>query len=217
MRVATYNVRHCEGLDGRVDVERVAAVVRALEAEIVALQELDSGMERTGGVDQPAELARLTGLSVAFHPTRRIGGGLFGIAVASRVPLTTRFEFLPRPPGREPRGLIVAEHPRVTVLATHLSTHAAARPAQLARVAEVARGVAGPVVLLGDLNEGPGGLGSLEAAGLRAPPRTLRTLHRTLRHIDHVLAGGGAEVVALLTVDSDASDHRPVVAEVEVP
>ena len=83
MRVATYNIRHAEGMDGRVDLARIAHVIGILKADVIALQELDRGWERSGGVDQVVELERLTGLSMSFYPTVvRDDGAEYGIAVA---------------------------------------------------------------------------------------------------------------------------------------
>ena len=53
LRVLSYNIHHGEGLDGRIDLERIASVIRASEADLVALQEVDQSTERSGGVDQP--------------------------------------------------------------------------------------------------------------------------------------------------------------------
>ena len=65
LRVATYNIRHGRGLDGRIDLERVAAAIEALGADVVLLQEVDQGTRRAAGVDQARELGRLTGRSRA--------------------------------------------------------------------------------------------------------------------------------------------------------
>src|SRR5687768_15481548 len=66
LRVLTYNIHHGEGVDGRLDLERIARVITAEEPDLVALQEVDVKTRRTGGVDQAAELARLTGMHFAF-------------------------------------------------------------------------------------------------------------------------------------------------------
>ena len=62
MRILTYNIHHGEGLDGRIDLPRIAAVIAAQRPDLVALQEVDRNARRSGGVDQAAELGRLTGL-----------------------------------------------------------------------------------------------------------------------------------------------------------
>jgi endonuclease/exonuclease/phosphatase family metal-dependent hydrolase len=64
-RILTYNVHGCIGTDRRLDVGRIVEVIAAFEPDIVALQELDVGRARSGGVDQAHEIAR--GLDMACH------------------------------------------------------------------------------------------------------------------------------------------------------
>ncbi len=221
LRVATYNVHHCRGRDGRVDVGRVAATIVACGAEVVALQELDRGMRRSARTDQPALLAELTGMHVAFHVTLRRGGGEFGIALATAEPIEHRGTFLPGVGEREPRGVIVARHRGVSYAATHLAARAAGRPAQLEALAALAARLPSPAVILGDLNERRRGLGALLAAGFVPGPRRVTfparfPLRPFGRHIDHVLAGPRVRIARARSVRSDASDHRPYVAELVV-
>jgi endonuclease/exonuclease/phosphatase family metal-dependent hydrolase len=63
IRVMTYNIHHAEGLDGKIDLQRIADLIKQERADIVALQEVDRGMERTAKRDLPAEFAKLTGMS----------------------------------------------------------------------------------------------------------------------------------------------------------
>jgi endonuclease/exonuclease/phosphatase family metal-dependent hydrolase len=216
MRVATFNLRHCEGLDGVVDVERAAAVIVETGAELIALQELDRGLPRSGRVDQPQALAEATGLHVAFFPTLARKLGDYGIALASRDELDAAFEPLPRVGDEEPRGLIRAQWRGLTVLATHLSRDAEARRIQMRALAGAAAADTS-VLVLGDLNAPLGDLGPLEEAGLRpcGPAPTLPA-RRPRRQIDHVLVGPGLAIRDFRTIVTDASDHRPLVAEVVV-
>ena len=66
IRILAYNIHHGAGMDGILDLRRVAALIRELDPDLVALQEIDSATTRTGGVDQAAELGRLTGLTPIF-------------------------------------------------------------------------------------------------------------------------------------------------------
>ncbi|HEV3485926.1 MAG TPA: hypothetical protein VG106_11000, partial [Vicinamibacterales bacterium] len=84
LRLATFNVHHCRGLDGVVDVARTAATINEIGADLVALQELDRNVRRSDRVDQPNELARLTDMRISFFPTAAVGSGDFGIAIAAR-------------------------------------------------------------------------------------------------------------------------------------
>ncbi len=214
LRVATYNVRHCEGLDGVVDPVRTASTIRATGATIVALQELDRYLKRTGSVDQPAVLSELTGLKVTFCPSLLRGQGAYGIALAAASAFESRFEPLHVLADEEPRGAIVGRVQGVSVIATHLSRRSATRATQLEQLAGIARDLEGPVLLLGDLNETSRRLRPLSVAGLVSDGRKHATLIGHRRQIDHILGGKGAVVKRTWTLESRASDHRALVADV---
>ncbi|MBN1443777.1 MAG: endonuclease/exonuclease/phosphatase family protein, partial [Planctomycetes bacterium] len=86
-RVVSYNIRHGRGMDGEVDLERTAAVLRRLEPDIVGLQEVDDRVERSGRVNQPEELGRLLDMHPAFGSFFAHQGGQYGMAVLSRHPI----------------------------------------------------------------------------------------------------------------------------------
>jgi len=86
-RVMTYNIHHGEGLDGKVDLERIAQLIKHEGADIVALQEVDKGTARTARRDFPAELAQLTGFTCVFSNNFHFQGGEYGNAVLSRFPV----------------------------------------------------------------------------------------------------------------------------------
>ncbi len=87
LRVMSYNIHYGQGNDGRYDLERLAAVIAKAKPDLVALQEVDVGVKRSGRVHQARRLAELTGLAVRFGPTQHFQGGLFGNAVLSRLPI----------------------------------------------------------------------------------------------------------------------------------
>jgi endonuclease/exonuclease/phosphatase family metal-dependent hydrolase len=216
-RVATFNVHHCEGLDGRVDIARIAGVMAETGAELIAIQELDRHLPRSGSVDQPVELAAVSGMNVVFHPTLTRRRGDYGIAIATREALDVSFEPLPRIGDEEPRGLLRTVWRGVTIIATHLSRDAAAKAAQIEALADAIPGLPAPALLLGDLNAEARLLGPLEAAGLeRCDGAPTMPAKRPRRQIDHVLGGPGVTVHRCWTIRTEASDHRPLVAEIEI-
>jgi endonuclease/exonuclease/phosphatase family metal-dependent hydrolase len=136
LRVLVYNIHAGKDAAGADNLERVAAMIRETRADVVLLQEVDRGTERSDRTDQPAVLARLTGYHAAFGKTLDYQGGEYGIAVLSRWPITrdTLVRLPVRPPQQraggsyEPRGLLHATVAgpagAIHVLNTHLDPSA---------------------------------------------------------------------------------------------
>ena len=78
LRVLCYNVHWALGTDGKYDVARLAKVINDSKPDLVALQEVDVGVRRSGQLHEVRELAKLTGLAARFGPTQHYQGGLFG-------------------------------------------------------------------------------------------------------------------------------------------
>lgn len=103
IRVLAYNIKHGRGNDGKIDLERAAQVIRRLNPDIVALQEIDVNVARSGKIDEPAELSRLTGLPHhAFGSFFDYQGGQYGMAILSRNVLRRQLNHR-LPDGAEPR------------------------------------------------------------------------------------------------------------------
>jgi endonuclease/exonuclease/phosphatase family metal-dependent hydrolase len=213
VRVATFNIRRGLGIDGVIDLDRTAEAIRATGAEVVALQEVDRNLPRSGRVDQPSELGYLAELPVEFRATLRRARGEYGIALLGARLEAIEWVRLPRLGREEPRGLLVALREGLWICSTHLSTSPEARALQLRTIAEVVSGLEGPAVLTGDLNAGGRELGSLGRAGLvPGPPlRTFRGL--AARQIDHILTAPAVTLERAWTVPTNASDHLPLVAD----
>ena len=90
LRVATYNVHGCVGTDGQRSESRVAEVIASMSADIVGLQELDLGRERSGHADQAALIAAQLGWKYHFHPAMRRGDEQYGNAIVSRFPIVLK-------------------------------------------------------------------------------------------------------------------------------
>lgn len=163
LRVITYNIHHGEGTDGKVDLERIARILSAESPDLVALNEVDKGTRRTHGIDMPAELARLTGMTAVFEKNIDHDGGEYGNAVLSRLPIVRRQNHkLPSHYAGEQRGVLEVEvgeaGDSLLFLATHFDYRAAEeeRLASVEKVAEVLKNRdAQPAILAGDLNATP--------------------------------------------------------------
>lgn len=153
LRVLTYNVHHGEGTDGKLDLPRIAEVIKTAKPDIVALQEVDRNTTRTGKVDQAAELAKLTGLSAEFGKAIDLQGGAYGLAVLSRFPLKgAKVHALPGKEKQEARIVlqVTAEpggsFPAVTFLNTHLQhDDGPTREKQVAKIDELFGTAAGAI------------------------------------------------------------------------
>ena len=87
LRVATYNVHGCVGMDGQRSEDRIAEVIASMSADIVGLQELDLGRARSSHADQAALIATRLGWKYHFHPAMRSGEEQYGNAIVSRFPI----------------------------------------------------------------------------------------------------------------------------------
>jgi endonuclease/exonuclease/phosphatase family metal-dependent hydrolase/pimeloyl-ACP methyl ester carboxylesterase len=227
LRVMTWNVHHCRGVDDKLDIERIARVIADVAPDLVALQEVDQNTARTGNVDQPAELARLTGMEVVFGPNIELQGGKYGNAVLSRLPITqSRNHQLPNIDQGEQRGVleVVIELPdrrQLTLLATHFDHRRDARErvesAQFVNQLLEQRETEG-CLLAGDLNAGPNDapLQLLWSEWTNTSSTVLPTIPvaEPQRQIDFVLVRPGDRirpVTAEVLDEATASDHRAVV------
>jgi endonuclease/exonuclease/phosphatase family metal-dependent hydrolase len=233
--VVSYNIHAGKDAEQHPNLERVAAVLDSLDADIVLLQEVDRGTERSGKVDQVAELERLTGMHGAFAKSLDFQGGDYGIAALSRWPIeSTETVPLPtNPPADrgvkmyEPR---VAIHVVVSALAGPLhvvGTHLGAENVstfrdQEARVlldhlrTHVPAGA--PLVVGGDFNSTPesevhtGFAGAYQDSWQECGTGDGFTFpaDSAVRRIDYLYVRG-LQCTAARVADTQASDHRPLV------
>ncbi|HEX8232332.1 MAG TPA: endonuclease/exonuclease/phosphatase family protein [Caulobacteraceae bacterium] len=238
----TYNVHRCVGVDGRLDVSRVAQVIAAAKPDVVALQELDVGRARTGGVDQAHAIAAEVGMHVHFHAALKVAEEQYGDAILTTAPLTFRKAgALPTSPsvrGLEPRGALWVsaeiEGAQVQIVNTHLGLVPHEQRAQAeALVTSDWMGhpdCTDPALLVGDFNATSQHAAYRTLAGrladaqleVRKRGRTLRTFpsRMPMLRIDHVFASRSVKVKACHVPDSPlarvASDHLPLVVDFKV-
>lgn len=157
LRVLAYNIHHAEGMDEVIDLERIAWLIDTVRPDIVALQEVDSVVARTGGVDQASELARMTGMQPYFGRFMAYQGGAYGMALLSRLPVN-EWTNVRLPDGDEPRSVVAAnvelESGRnVRVIGVHFYRTEAERLAQVVALeAWLADQEPMPTLLAGDFN-----------------------------------------------------------------
>lgn len=152
--VASYNIHHGEGTDGKFDYHRLAKQLERWQPDVIALQEVDSMTTRSGKTYALGALAEITRYYETFCPAMDYQGGKYGIGLLSRQkPLKVKSYALPGK--EEPRRLVVAEFKDYAVACTHLSLNAEERMASLPVILEAARSTDKPFILAGDWNDTP--------------------------------------------------------------
>lgn len=233
--VLSYNIHHGEGADGRVDLERIAAVIRNAEPDLVALQEVDRYTRRTGLINQAQELACRTGMQYLFGRTIDYQGGMYGNAVLTRLPVNGfANRALPFTPGREPRGVIhlhvysgptESGHSIFRFFATHLDVSEADRLNAVPALLEFAMEEPEmPSLLAGDMNALPDSAPmkllnkGWQVAETGQPLPTYPAAAPT-RQLDYILyrpADRWRVLEVRVLEETIASDHRPILAVLEL-
>lgn len=227
LRIVSYNVHRAIGRDRRFEPQRILDVLREIDGDVVALQEVEA---RDGGADMLAWLGKQTGMEAIAGTTLIRHDGHYGNGLLTRLPIRSRLLTDLSWRGREPRGAITADLELnghgdcLRVVATHLGLRPAERRDQVTRLIKLFTDVPRErAVLLGDLNE------------WFLWGRPLRRLHRYFKHTPHVATfPSGWPVLALDRVWTHprsllrrlavhrtplarvASDHLPLVATIEV-
>lgn len=238
LRVLTYNIHHGEGTDRKLDLERIARTILSVQPDFVALQEVDRNVPRSGSVDQPAELARLTKMHSAFGRNIPLNGGEYGNAALSRFSIRDRQNhLLPRKDNGEQRGVLAVdvEVPGIPAPVLFLATHLDHRGDDAERRAsatflnefagQVSRRTEAPpagMLLLGDLNDTPESatLKALRDHWASATAQALPTWpsHKPETQIDHILfrpADAWRVIEVKRLPEAVASDHLGVMTVLE--
>lgn len=239
IRILCYNIHYGQGTDGIYDIARLAEVINKTKPDLVALQEMDVHVKRSGRVHQLQELAKLTKLHARFGPTQHYQGGLFGNAVLSRFPiLNVVIQPLPYTESTPEK----TTYPRATVAVTVKTPNG--KPLRIVsthfqhnmpedRVAE-AKAVNAlftfkdetiPTILAGDINAKPEDEPVqillqkwTNAIDKEATPTVPATAPKS--RIDYIFyrpASAFKVIETKVIPESIASDHRPVFAILEIP
>jgi endonuclease/exonuclease/phosphatase family metal-dependent hydrolase len=229
LRVMTYNIHHGEGTDGKVDLQRIAQLIKENKIDLVALQEVDRNTARTGRRDFTAELSALTGMTNVFGKNLDLEGGEYGNAILSRYPITRATNYhLPKIVPGEQRGMLVATIPRLMGETLFCSVHLDHRRPEEDRLASVEaihailRPMQKPIIIAGDFNATPDSetykrmkkdnffMDAWERIG-RGTGFTIPSSNPRSR-IDYIFYRGVAARNATV-ISSVASDHLPLVTE----
>jgi endonuclease/exonuclease/phosphatase family metal-dependent hydrolase len=239
LRVVTYNIHRGRGLDGRVKPGRIVEVLKEIEADVIALQEVVCGegaAAREG--DQGRFIAEELGLHFQLGENRKLKGAAYGNVALSRFPLRVVTNHDLSVEGYERRGalhtdVLLTESEVVHVFNVHLGTAFLERRHQARRLSGRSTGVLhneelkGPKIVLGDFNEWTPGLATrllgshLKSVDIRKHIGRAKTYpaFMPVMHLDHIYYDGPLELRGLRLHRTRkaivASDHLPLVADFE--
>ena len=232
LKVATYNIHKCRGLDGRIDTDRIAAVLKPLKADVIALQEVvGPSLKATG---QEEALALKLNMQHLLAPAHTYRGRLYGNAVLSHLPVLRHITYDLTQPGHEPRlcqrvDISLYGH-TIHLYNVHLGTSAAERARQARKLLSFIadENVHGPKIVIGDFNEWKKGPATgylnerLNSIDLIPHLKWRKTYPGMLPvfHLDHLYYSGHVEILNLYVPRGwqalIASDHLPMLAELHI-
>lgn len=225
LTVMTYNVKNC---DLGEQIEAIAAEILAEKPDVVCVQEIDKGVERSGNRDVLAELAAAVGMNHAFYPAIDLQGGTYGLGIMSVYPLENcAMDQLEVRKGDEARILagatINVNGRQIKIYNTHLSFEDTdQRKQQWNFISETLANEQLPFVLSGDFNVTDiqefsylTGVSSVNNA---------QTQYETyigeddggFRCLDNIFVSDDLKVLSQRMGETSASDHRPLVAEIQL-
>ena len=233
LRVATYNIHRGRGMDRRVIPSRITEVLRDIDADVVAMQEVIGA--GPSGQDQAEEIGAALGMGWVMASVRHLRKHHFGNVVMSRFPIVHHSQYDLSWRTCEARAcqradLELGGGRRLHVYNVHLGTAVLERRYQATRLASYVhdRRVEGPKVILGDFNEWMRGLATrtlsslFESVDLRTHLRRRKTYPGIfpVLHLDHIYYEGLVEVRSVELPRNRkalmASDHLPLVANLRV-
>jgi endonuclease/exonuclease/phosphatase family metal-dependent hydrolase len=238
IRVVTYNVHKCRGIDGSVRPERIVGVLQEIDADIIALQEVLSSEGGGPEVDQAGYIAAALGLKSYMGENRRLNGGAYGNLLLSRHPVHSASNYDISTKGRERRGCLrvdlqVGGASLLHVFNVHLGTSYLERrkQARMLVTSEILNnvGLRGARIVMGDFNEWTRGLTTRLLSSQFESVDVLKYLRRSrtypgvlpLLHLDHIYFDRTLRLEQLAVYRSRealiASDHLPFLAEFRVP
>ncbi|TBL80558.1 endonuclease/exonuclease/phosphatase family protein [Paenibacillus thalictri] len=232
VNVLSYNIHHGVGEDGKLDLARIAGVIKQAGAEIIALQEVDKHWsERSQYADQAQTLAELLDMHCVFAANLdrapaegRTQRRQYGLALLSKYPIAaSSHHALPKlEEDSEQRGLLQATiqvgAATVHVYSVHLALSVEERLLQNQKIVEIAQGQSGSHIFMGDFNAGPKTTEMkpmfehyAEAFQGREDAYTFPVTQPSIQG-DYIFFSKNMEAVRSEIIDTIASDHLPPTA-----
>jgi endonuclease/exonuclease/phosphatase family metal-dependent hydrolase len=233
LKVMSYNIHHAEGVDGVLDLERIATIIEDSNAHIIGLQEVDNHWsDRSDFQDQAKWLAERLGMFYTYAAnldreplTDGDNRRQYGTAILSEYPIIkSENHFLSKIGNTEQRGLLDAtinvKGNNVHFYNTHLALTSAEREIQIKEIIEIANQSNGPKVIVGDLNATPESsemkpmTSNYHDVFFEQTDANTYPVENPSKRIDYIFTSDNIETVHTEVIETFASDHLPITAEV---
>lgn len=223
--VMTYNVKNC---DVGEQIDAIASDIREQHPAVVCVQEIDKNVDRSGNRDVLRELAAAVGMNYEFYPAIHLQGGTYGLGIMSVYPLES-CTMVPLETRREDEDRVLAaatinvDGKQIRIYNTHLSFEDTdQRKQQWDFLNETLSGGQLPFILTGDFNVA----GMEEFSYLTGVDcvNSDSTHFETyvgdgedgFRCLDNIFISDGLTLLSGKMADTSASDHRPLVVEIQL-
>jgi endonuclease/exonuclease/phosphatase family metal-dependent hydrolase len=224
VRILSYNVRNCRGMDDVTDYRRVAGIISHYTPDVAAIQELDSATQRSKGVVVLDTLASLTGMYRTYSASIAYQGGKYGVGILSKEKPVSH-KVIPLPGNEEKRSLLIVEFKEYCFCCTHFSLTQADRIVSAEIVNQAVNNFTKPVFIAGDFNATQNSSEIARLVGkwvmLNNPALLTSPADNPGKCIDYIFGAINKKYsfhVNQTSVGNEpvASDHRPVFAEVKI-
>lgn len=225
IKVLSYNIRHAQGMDDRVNLNRIAEVIEQSGAQLIGLQEVDKHLPRSHFCHQAKILGRRLNKFWAYGATLNWGVGQYGVAILSHWPIAYQRLIL-LPSRGEQRGLLETEiqlgHRRINFFCTHLGLNREERQEQVGDIIRIVQQTSNPAILVGDFNDKRSSgeyqriTSVLQDATLEAQDFRTYPSHEPVEQIDFVFVSAHWRPLGVRTFPTTASDHLPVLVELKL-
>ncbi|HBQ86401.1 MAG TPA: hypothetical protein DD811_07970 [Syntrophomonas sp.] len=229
IKIITYNIRNAQGIDGQVNLSRIAEFLEEIGVDIICLQECDKGRRQSGLVHQARKLAKRLSMNYVYGTVNRYFLASAGNALLTRYPIVAHFNHS-LPQTKDPRCCLQVSldvnRQLCTVFNVHLGLNHRLRMLALSEtILPMITPLKSPVILAGDLNAAQDspevGLLSTylhdtfaENIGLQ---QNSFPANRPREKLDYIFTNAACSPVQSCILESQASDHLPVMAEIAIP
>lgn len=236
MHIMSYNIQHGTGLDGKLDLERIAKVITASKGTIIGLQEVDKFYsERSDFKDQAKELAKLLNFHYCYGANLNLQSTndqaknrQYGVAILSKYPIIKSEHLLLSSYGKEQRGVLSATIDKngvqMNIYNTHLGLDVPSRTTQIDELIDITTRFQGPKVLLGDFNTDPQSKEIQSFLKLTDFVDSFKNISKANtfpsndpnQRIDYIFTNTDIELLNQKVINSNASDHLPIMIEISI-